>query len=163
MVLPEITGNIFDFSADAQSHFALKPGRGRTPRGHLVGQPDVPGLVASPWVGPDPIRPREPFGARRKRLAAAGAALAPGSGVTCPDPAVAGPCENGHVEGGFWRDVQVDVRPRFKRHSGGRGRPLTASHAPQRNVALASSGRRLAAAWEERRGSLDRVFVATSA
>src|SRR3954449_13336344 len=89
MVLPEITGNIFDFSADAQSHFALKPGRGKTPRGHLVGQPDVPGLVDSPWVVPDPIRAGEPFGARRKRLAAAGRALAPGSGVACPDPAVA--------------------------------------------------------------------------
>src|SRR3954469_16220850 len=87
MALPEITGNIFDFSADAQSHFALKPGRGKTPRGHLVGQPDVPGLVVSPWVVPDPARRGEPFGARRKRLAAAGRALAPGSGVACPDPA----------------------------------------------------------------------------
>src|SRR3954454_2227791 len=116
MVLPELTGNIFDFSADAQSHFALKPGRGKTPRGHLVGQPDVPGLVVSPWVVPDPIRRGEPFGARRKRLAAAGRALAPGSGVACPDSAVAGPCENGHVEGVFRRDAEVAVKPRFKRH-----------------------------------------------
>jgi hypothetical protein len=162
MVLPEITGNIFDFGADAQSHFALKPGPGKTPRGHLVGQPDVPGLVVSPWVVPDPIRAGEPYAARRKRLAVAGRALAPGSGVACPDPAVAGPCENGHVEGVFRRDVEVAVKPRFKRHRGGRGRPLTTSRAPQRNVALASSGRRFVAAWEERRGSHDRVFVATS-
>ena len=155
MVLPEVTGNVFDFSADAQSHFALRSSR---VRGHLVGQPDAPGLVASPWVVRDPIRPHEPFAARRKRLARAGAALAPGSGVACPDPAVAAPCENGHVEGVFRRDVQVMLKPRFKRHRGGRGRPLTANHAPQRNVALASSGRRFAAAWEER----GRVFVATS-
>src|SRR4051794_23754937 len=109
MVLPEATGNIFEFSADAQSHFALKPGRGTSPRGHLVGQPDAPGLVASPWIVPDPIRPGEPFPERRRRLAEAGAKLAPGSGVACPDPAVAGPCENGDVEGVFRHDVQVDV------------------------------------------------------
>src|SRR3954451_4834896 len=54
MVLPEITGNIFDFSADAQSHFALKPGHGKAPLGYLVGQPGAPGLVASPWVVRDP-------------------------------------------------------------------------------------------------------------
>ena len=162
MVLPEITGNVFEFGADAQSHFALKPGRGNSPRGHLVGQPDAPGLVASPWVVKDPIRPHEPYAARRRRLARAGAALAPGSGVACADPAVAAPCENGYVEGVFRHDVQVDVKPRFKRHRGGRGRPLTPSHTPQRNAALASSGRRFAAAWEERRGSHDRVFVATS-
>jgi hypothetical protein len=155
MVLPEVTGNVFDFSADAQSHFALRSSRAR---GHLVGQPDAPGLVASLWVVPDPIGRQESYTARRKRLARAGAALAPGSGVACPDPAVAGPCENGHVEGVFRRDVQVLVKPRFKRHRGGRGRPLTPSHAPQRNVALASSGRRFAAAWEER----GRVFAATS-
>jgi hypothetical protein len=111
---------------------------------------------------PDPIRPGEPYAARRKRLAAAGAALRPGSGVPCPDPAVAGPCENGHVEGVYRRDVQVAVKPRFKHRRGGSGRPLTGSHAPQRNVALAVNGRRFAAAWEERRGSRDRVFVATS-
>jgi hypothetical protein len=154
-VLPEVTGNVFDFSADAQSHFALRSSRAH---GHLVGQPDAPGLAASPWVVRDPIRPHEPFASRRERLARAGAALAPGSGVACSDPAVAAPCENGHVEGVFRRDVQVMVKPRFKRHRGGRGRPLTASHAPQRNVALASSGRTFAAAWEER----SRVFVATS-
>ena len=81
LVLPELTGNIFNFSADAQSHFAVKPGRagaGGLPNGHLVGQPDAPGLDASPWVVPDPVRPGEPFPARRARLAKAGEALAPG-------------------------------------------------------------------------------------
>jgi hypothetical protein len=169
MVLPEATGNIFNFSADAQSHFALKPGRASVPRGHLVGQPDVPGLDASPWVVPDPVRPAEPFPERRARLAQAGVALAPGSGVACPDPAVAAPCENGQVEGVFRRDVQVGVKPRFRRFRGrvrrtplGRARPLTPSRFPQRNVALASRGRRVAAAWEERRGGRDRVFLAVS-
>src|SRR4051794_3433929 len=107
MALAEATGNIFNFSADAQSHFALKPGRGKVPRGPLAGQPDAPGLDVSPWVVPDPLRPGEPIAERRARLARAGAALAPGSGVACSDPAVAAPCENGHVEGVFRRDVKV--------------------------------------------------------
>src|SRR4051812_13366700 len=58
VVLPELTGNIFDYTADAQSHFAV---RGAQAAGHLVGQPDAPGLVASPWVVRDPIRPGEAF------------------------------------------------------------------------------------------------------
>jgi hypothetical protein len=169
MVLPELTGNVFNYSADAQSHFVVKPGRAAVPRGRLVGQANAPGLVGSPWVVPDPLRSGEPFAARRRRLGAAGTALAPGSGVACADPAVAGPCENGQVEGVFRRDLQIGVTPRFKRYRGGvkstplsPARPLTSSHAPQRNVALAASGGRLAAAWEERRGSHDRVFIATS-
>jgi hypothetical protein len=160
MVLPELTGNIFNFSADAQSHFVV---RGARARGALVGQPLVPGLLASPWVIEEP---HGSFPHRRRRLAAAGAALAPGSGVACPDPAVAGPCENGHVEGVFRRDLQVLVKPRFKRYRGpvkatrfGPGRAVTRSHSAQRNAALAMSGRRVALAWEER----DRVFVARSA
>jgi hypothetical protein len=169
MVLPELTGNVFNYSADEQSHFAVKPGRAAVPRGRLVGQANVQGLAGSPWVVPDPLRASEPFAARRKRLGQAGAALAPGSGVACADPAVAAPCENGQVEGVFRRDLQVGVTPHFKRYRGrlkstplSPARPLTSSHAPQRNVALAASGRRLVAAWEERRGAHDRVFVATS-
>jgi Carbon-nitrogen hydrolase len=159
IVLPELTGNVFEYTADAQSHFALRSAR---VHGHLVGQPDAAGLVASPWVVPDPIRRNEPYAARRKRLARAGAALQPRSRVACADPAVAAPCENGQVEGVFRRDVQVGAKPRFKHRRGGRGKPLTSSHAAQRNAALASSGRYFAAAWEERRGARDRVFVATS-
>jgi hypothetical protein len=159
MVLPELTGNIFNFSADAQSHFVVRSGRGR---GRLIGQPAVPGLYASPWVIKEP---HGSFAARRKRLAQVGAALAPGSGVACPDPAVAAPCENGHVEGVFRRDVQVNVKPRFKRYRGpvrktrlSRARAVTRGRAAQRNAAVAMSGRRVALAWEER----DRVFVARS-
>src|SRR5439155_21813156 len=106
---------------------------------------------------------------RGKRLGRAGARKAPGAGVQCADPAVAAPGENGYVEGVFRRDVQVGVTPRFRRYRGrvertplGRARPLTRSHAPQRNAALATRGRRVAAAWEERRGAHDRVYVATS-
>jgi hypothetical protein len=71
------------------------------------------------------------------------------------------------VEGVFRRDVQVGEVPRYRRFRGrvrraplGRARALTASHAPQRNAALAMSGRRAAAAWEERRGGHDRVYLA---
>jgi predicted amidohydrolase len=160
MVLPELTGNIFNFSADAQSHFVVRSARAR---GGLVGQPRVPGLLPSPWVIKEPTGS---FAARRKRLAAAGAALAPGSGVACADPAVAAPCENGHVEGVFRRDIEVNVNPRFKRYRGpvrstplSRARPVTKSRSAQRNAALAMSGRRAVLAWEEG----DRVFVARSA
>ncbi len=169
MALPELTGNIFDFSADAQSHFALKPGRAPVPAGGLVGQPAAPGLVSSPWVVTDPASAGEPFADRRRRLGEAGKALAPGSGVACADPTVAGPCENGHVEGVFSHDVQVGSAPRFKRFRGrvkrarlGRARPVTSSRAPQRNAAIAVAGRRVAAAWEERRGGHDRVYFALS-
>jgi hypothetical protein len=170
LVLPELTGNIFNFSADAQSHFAVKPGRpAALPRGHLVGQPDAPGLDASPWVVPDPVRPGEPFAERRRRLDGAGTALAPGSGVQCADPGTPAACENGQVEGVFRRDVQVAESPAYRRFRGrvqrtslSRARPLTTSRAPQRNAAVAMSGRRTVAAWEERRGGHDRVYLAAS-
>src|SRR3954469_9242921 len=147
MVLPELTGNIFNFSADAQSHFALRRSRAS---GGLIGQPRVPGLLPSPWVVPEP---KGSYAARRKKLAEAAAKLAPGSGVACPDPAVAAPCENGHVEGVFWRNVHVDVKPRFKRYRGrmratrlSRARAITSSRAPQRNASVAMSRRRVAVA-----------------
>src|SRR3954470_12283930 len=112
MVLPELTGNIFNFSADAQSPFAPRSARAR---GGLVGQPRVPGLLPTPWVIKEPTGS---FAERRKRLAEAAAKMAPGCGVRCPAPALAAPCENGHVEGVFRRDLQVGVKPRFKRYRG---------------------------------------------
>jgi predicted amidohydrolase len=169
VALPELVGNIFDFSADAQSHFALAPGRRPARAGHLVGQPDAPGLINSPWVVRDPIRRGEPFAARRARLAKAGAALAPGSGVACPDPRRAGPCENGHVEGVFRRDVRVALHPRYRRFRGRarhahftRARPIAPSHHAQRQAAIALRGRFGVAAYEERRGGHDAVFVVTT-
>ena len=171
MVEPDLDGNIFDFTADAQSHFALKPHGSRGPaarlRGHLIGQPDKPGLQVMPWVVPDPLFRGEPFPARRARLAAAGKALAPGSGVHCPDPARAGPCENGHVEGVLWRDVTVDRHPGYHRYRGklvrtafSPSRAVAPSHHAQRNAAVAMRGRRGGVAFEERRGGHDQVLLA---
>jgi hypothetical protein len=173
LVLPELTGNIFEFSADAQSHFAVKPGRAKAPPGHLVGQPDAPGLIASPWVVTEPASPGETFAQRRARLAAAGAALRPGSGVACEQPSRPGPCENGHVEGVFRRDVTVAARPSLRRFRGrvkrtrfSRARAVARSRSPQRNAALAMRGRRGAIAWEEHRGAAgsrrDQVLLATT-
>jgi predicted amidohydrolase len=171
LVLPELVGNIFNFSADAQAHIAVEPRGGASSRaGRLVGQPDGPGLVdVAPWVVPDPVRAGEPFDERRKRLAEAGRALAPGSGVACPDPSKPGPCENGHVEGVLWRDIEVDRAPRYRRYSGARtatrfsaARPVAPSKRAQRNAALARFGRHLVLAYEERRGGRDQVVLVTS-
>ncbi len=48
VAVPSMTGNLFDFSADAQSHIAVKPdGDGEPVRsGALVGQEPAPGLAA---------------------------------------------------------------------------------------------------------------------
>jgi hypothetical protein len=171
MALPELTGNVFNFSADAQSHFAIKPRKPSATARHLVGQPDSPGLVQiAPWVVPDPIRPGEPIPERRRRLGAAGAALAPGSGVECEDPGKAAPCENGHWEGVLWRDVEVARSPRHRRYrgplSGTRftpSRPVAPAPNPQRNAAVARHGDRVVLAYEERRGGRDQILVVRSA
>ncbi|MEA2349337.1 MAG: hypothetical protein QOG86_278 [Thermoleophilaceae bacterium] len=172
MAEPSLVGNIFDFTADQQSHFALKPHGGRAPRsnraGHMVGQPDRPGLASVlPWVVRDPLSPGEPLAKRRARLVAAGKKLLPGSGVKCPDPARPGPCENGHVEGVLWRDATVHRKPRRHRYRGrrartgpfGRSRPVHPSSAAQRNAAIAMRGRRGALAFEERRDGHDRLLL----
>ena len=167
MVMPEATGAVFNFDADAQTHFAVKP---RTPAAsarHLVGQPDSPGLVSvAPWVVPDPVRPGEPIAERRERLAEAGRALEPGSGVRCPDPGKPAPCENGHWEGVLWRDVEVDRRPAYRRFRGpvertrfAASRPVAPSRNPQRNAAMAMHGRNAVLAYEERRRGRDQIFV----
>lgn len=172
LVLPEMTGNLFDFSADAQSSIMVKPRSARATASALLGQPRQPGLVAvQPWVVPDPLTPGETVPARRARLAKAGAALLPGSGVPCADPATPGPCENGHVEGVLFADVQVD-QPRVhrptKRRRRAKGRvftadaPLARSRFAQRNVALAARGRTVWAAFEERRGTRDQIALARS-
>jgi hypothetical protein len=170
MALPELTGNIFNFSADAQSHFAVKPRTVGATRRHLVGQPDSPGLVqVAPWVVADPIRANEPVADRRARLGEAGQALAPGSGVQCEDPGKAAPCENGHWEGVLWRDVEVARSPRYRRYGGplkptrfSRARPVAPSRNAQRNAAMAMHGSRALLAYEERRGGRDQVFVVRS-
>lgn len=172
LVLPELTGNLFGFSADNQQAIMVKP-RGARPAGaSLLGQTPQPGLVAvSPWVAPDPATPDETLPARRTRLGAIGERLLPGSGVRCPDPARAGACENGHVEGVLAHDVHVaQTRPvrRQRRKSRRPGspftpnRPLSPSRRAQRNVSLAARGRSVWAAFEERRGRRDQIVLARS-
>jgi hypothetical protein len=173
MVLPQLVGNIFDFSADQQSHIVTRVG-GVTPRqtgdtGSLIGQPPAPGLTAvAPWAVPDPIRPDEPFPERRKRLREVGKALAPGSGVACPDPAKPGPCENGNVETVVWQDVPVGM-PGFKRFRGkrtrsvfSRAKPLTGARMEEHHVTAALAGRYGAIAFVRQFGDVDHIWVATT-
>ena len=167
MVLSQLVGGVFDFYADHQSQIGVKPRRPGARGGFLVGQPSHPGLVkVMPWVVRDPLRRGEPFAERRRRLGAAGSKLAPGSGVKCPDPAVPGPCEDGHVEGVLWRDVTVGRTPRYKRFRGRRARtrftrsrPVHRSRRPQRNAALAMRGRHGVLAFEERRRGRDQILL----
>lgn len=168
LVLPELVGNVFSFSADAQAHIAVKPRRGNVGTG-LAGQPAAAGLIGvTPYVVPDPVRPDEPFDERRRRLAAAGEALAPGSGVRCADPARPAPCENGHVETVLFRDVALGARP-YRRFRGrrartrfSRSRPVAPSRLPQRGAAVAMRGRRAVLAYEERRQGRDQVLLVRS-
>ena len=155
--LPSLTGNLFSLPADAQAQIGIKP-RGRsTPRGHLAGQPDAPGLATvAPYSIRDPQRPGESYATRRARLGRAGEAMLAG-GPACANPRVAGPCANGMREGTVWRDVTVDRRPRLHRVARRRygrtpfsvSRPLSRSARPQRNVDLAARGSLVAAAFEE--------------
>jgi len=170
LVHPQMEGGVFSFYADQPSHLAVKPRTGREKKGFILGQPGHRGLVETlPWVVPDPIRPGEPIAERRKRLGEAGEKLAPGSGEECPDPAQPGPCEDGHTEGVLWRDIVVNRKPRYRRYRGelartrfSRSRPLARSRREQRNVTVAARGRHVVAAYEERRGAHDQVFVVHS-
>jgi predicted amidohydrolase len=170
-VLAEMVGNLHDLSADHQQHIVVKPRTGREPFGYLVGQPPGRGYAGvAPWVVPDPADPDESVPERRARLAEAGRKLLPGSGVACPDPAQAGPCENGHVEGVLWHDVEIARQPRRRRFGGRHARTrFSPSHAvspsgrPQRNASVARRGRHVLAAFEERRGDRDQVFLVRSA
>jgi hypothetical protein len=170
LVHPQMEGGVFSFYADQPSHLAVKPRTGQEDKGFILGQPAHPGLVQTlPWVVPDPAAPNESMAARRKRLGQAGEKLAPGSGETCPDPAVPGPCEDGHTEGVLWRDLVVNRTPAYRRYRGRRARtpfsasrPLARSRRAQRNVAVAVRGRHVVAAYEERRGAHDQVFVVHS-
>ena len=159
LVLPEITGNVYDFSADAQQHIVLKPRAGRAPLGGLVGQPRAPGFArVQEWVVRDPQRRDEPFAERRERLGRAGEAMLPtGDGPACVDPTVPGPCKGGQVEGVIHADVEVGAvrarRPVARRRRGrtpfSASRPIAPSRTVQRNVAVAARGRRVWAVWEQ--------------
>lgn len=169
-VLPELTGGVFDFYADHQSHIGVKPRSGEEGAGFLVGQPPHRGLVeVAPWVVPDPIRPDEPFDERRHRLGVAGEKLQPGSGVDCEDPSRPGPCEDGHVESVIFRDVEVGRRPAHDPYRGplvptrfSAAEPVSPSPYEQRNVAVARRGSDVLLAFEERRDGRDQVFLVRS-
>ncbi len=170
LVLPELTGNVYDFTADNQGAIAVKPRGRRPPRGFLAGQPSSPGYVAvQPYAVPDPVG--RPLGERRRVLGAAGEAMLPrDSSPPCPDAARPGACRGGQQEGVIHHDVVVARRPSLRRREvrkRGRtpftaNRPLAPSRRPQRNVRLASAGRRVVAVFEERRGRRWRVLAARS-
>ncbi len=149
LALPSLTGNLFDFAADAQSHVALEPLlRGAGPRGALVGQDPAPGFAAvMPFGVPDPAG--EPIVARRRAIAAEAAAA---------DPA---------AEGTVFSDVTLNrpgPSPRGIRASG----PFSAASAiapsryAQRDVSLAARGPLVVAAWQERSGDRSMVRAARS-
>jgi len=154
VVLPSMTGNLFDFSADAQSHIALQPQvAGRGPSGALAGQEPAPGFAAVMAFGvPDPVD--EPLVARRQALAASAVLQLPRpDNPACPsiEP---GPCRGGQVEGTVFHDVTLGPR----RVRAGRiaatgpfsaARAISPTLAGQANVALAARGRLVVAAWEE--------------
>ena len=126
MALPELTGNVFDFAADAQSHIAVRPSPGG-PSGGLVGQDPAPGFAqVQPWPGPDPAG--LPIEERRKAVVAANAPKA---------------------EGVLSQDVVVGETPERQPVKRRRDKPIAPSSTPQRHVALTRRGRTVLAAWEE--------------
>ena len=172
MVLPELTGNLFDLSADNQQAIAVKPRTRRAAAGFLVGQPPAPGyLRVGAWVTPDPLSQAETIAQRRRRLGEVGEKLLPTAGnAPCTTPAARGVCRGGQIEDVIYADVQVDARRRLvrvARRKRGRtpfsvNRPLAGSLAVQRNVALAARGRLVVAAFEQRTAGHDQVLVARS-
>jgi predicted amidohydrolase len=155
MVLPELTGNAFDLSADAQSHIAVRVrSRGAPKRRALVGQHEQRGFArVARWAVPDRLGGEETIAERRRHLGLAGERMLPGSGVECDDPARAGACENGQVEQVLFADLRVDRRPARRPYRGAlrstrfsRNRPVRAARHPQRNVALAADRRLVIAA-----------------
>jgi hypothetical protein len=133
LALPQLTGDVKEFSSDAQSHIAVRP-TPRGPRGQLVGQDPAPGFAAvQPWLAPDPLD--APIDQRRATLGAAGEA-AVGAGT--------------QQEGVIVRDVRISGTPRRRPVKRRRDRPIAPSRAHQRHVALATQGRTVYAAWEER-------------
>jgi len=165
LVVPSLTGNVYEFSADAQQHIAVKPRSRKAPRGFLVGQGAVAGLAqVQSWLVRDPARSGEPMAERRARLGKAGEAVV--SGPACADPRVPGPCLGGQVEGVLAQDVQVGVtRSRIAQRRRKRAKTVFAVNKPiapfagvQRNVTLAARGDRVWAAFEQD----DRVLLVRS-
>ena len=132
MVLPELTGDVYDFSADAQSHIAVRPSPGG-PSGRLAGQRRSPGLTrVQPYLAPDPVR--LPLRARRQQLGAAGEA-AVGAGT--------------QQEGVLFKDIEVGSRSARRSAPRRRDQPIAPSAREQTNVDIAAQKKLVYAAWEE--------------
>jgi hypothetical protein len=158
LVLPELTGNLLDLSADNQQAIVLKPHGVNGPRRGLVGQPRARGFaVVQPWVVRDPVR--LPYPRRRLALGRAGLKLLPSSGTRCRDARTVGPCRGGQPEGVIFHDVKIGPRPWHPRRARGEMRPLARARGAQRNVAVSASGRHVVAAFEQD----GRVLVTRSA
>jgi Carbon-nitrogen hydrolase len=148
LVMPQLTGNLLDLSADSQQAIALKPHFVNGPRRAMVGQPKARGwAVVQPWVVRDP--PGGSFAERRLRLGRAGLKLLPSSKTACKDDRTVGPCRGGQPEGVIWHDVTVGTPAWHPRRVRGAARPVARSWGTQRNVALSSSGQLVVAAFEQ--------------
>jgi len=148
LVLPELTGNLLDLSADNQQAIVLKPHFVHGPRRGLVGQPRARGFaVVQPWVVKDPVR--LPYPRRRLALGRAGLKLLPGSRTNCRDARTVGPCRGGQPEGVLFHDVTIGDRAWHPRRARGPARPLARARGVQRNATVSASGRRVAAAFEQ--------------
>jgi predicted amidohydrolase len=148
LVMPQLTGNVFDLSADSQQAIVIKPHFVHGPRRAMVGQPRARGWAKiGRWVVKDPVG--EPYAKRRLDLGREGLKLLPGSKVQCADVRTVGPCRGGQPEGTIWHDVSVG-RPAWRpKRARGAARPLVRSKGEQRNVVLASSGSLVVAAFEQ--------------
>jgi predicted amidohydrolase len=160
LVLPALTGNVFDFSADNQSAIAVKPRAAGGPSGRLVGQDLQPGYTdVAPWLVPDPVD--HPLAERRRILGEAGEKALP-NGPACPRADEPGPCAGGQVEAVLWEDIEVRRTPAYRRTRTQRrgrrpfspNRAIAPSRLPQRGVTLAARGRRVWAAFEQGDGRL---------
>jgi Carbon-nitrogen hydrolase len=148
LVMPQLTGNLLDLSADSQQAIVLKPHFVNGPRRAMVGQPKARGwAVVQPWVVRDP--PSGSFAERRLRLGRAGLKLLPTSKIACKDDRTVGPCRGGQPEGVIWHDVKVGAPAWHPRPVRGSTRPLARSRGTQRNVALSSSAQLVVAAFEQ--------------
>jgi hypothetical protein len=158
LVLPELTGNLLDLSADNQQAIVLKPHYVNGPRRALVGQPRARGFaVVQPWVVKDPAR--LPYRRRRLALGRAGLKLLPGSKKRCRDARTIGPCRGGQPEGVIFHDVTIGPRAWRPQRVRGAIRPLARARGAQRNVAVSAAGRTVVATFEQD----GRVLVVRSA
>jgi len=175
-----MTGNLFEITFDGQSAILGRKQKASPgplgPENAWIGQnPDTGFGAIAPWIEPDPgiANPALTLAERRMLLAADGAKLLPGSGVSCGGSLLVGACENGYREAVVWTDVTLPdgplsapvdpVRaapPRFSasvRVSGAEPTPV-AQHAPQ----LAAAHSRVHVVWHEARAGLENVFLAVS-